>query len=195
MISYSVAKPHIPRGGTMKFRSRIIMAALSIALLLIVSMLYPQSMASALEPPRIIPHSAPVNKPVDDVFRLLKGYFSDRLESKFELVSADEKAGTIIAKQTGIDSERWRNWAACETDPLHMIYKLDDARVTITVKLEQGSRNTTFMTVSADFQGLYGLAQDQTTIECKSTGALEDSILAFAGAQTPSVPIGTAPAH
>ncbi|HLI81598.1 MAG TPA: hypothetical protein VKV03_16535 [Candidatus Binataceae bacterium] len=172
----------------MRSRSRI-------ALLLIVSMLIPQSTLFALEPPRIIPHSAPINKPVDAVFQMLKGYFSDRLESKFELISGDEKADTIIAKQTGIDSERWRNWAACETDPLHIIYKLEDARVTITIKLEQAPHNTTFMTVSADFQGLYGLAQDQTTIECRSTGALEDSILALAGAQTPGVPVGTAPAH
>ena len=107
----------------------------------------------------------------------------DRLESKFELVSADEKTSTIVAKQTGIDSARWKTWAACETDPLHMIYQLNDAIVTLTIKLEQGARNTTFMTVSADFRGIYGLAQDQATIECKSTGALEDSILAFAGAQ------------
>jgi hypothetical protein len=179
----------------MRSRSRVSHAVMPISLLVIVSMLYPQRMASALEPPRIIPHSAPVNKPVTDVFKTLKAYFSDRLESKFELVSADEKAGIIIAKQNGIDSARWRNWAACETDPLHMIYQLDDARVTITIKLDQAPRNTTFMTVSADFQGLYGLAQDQTTIECRSTGALEDSILAFAGAQMPTAPIGTAPAH
>ena len=54
------------------------------------------------------------------------------------------------------------------------------------------------MTVSADFQGIYGLAQDQTTIECKSTGALEDNILAFAGAQMPGsqgAATSTAPAH
>ena len=41
------------------------------------------------------------------------------------------------------------------------------------------------MTVSADFQGIYGLGQDSTTIECKSTGTLEDNILALAGAQCP----------
>ena len=91
----------------------------------------------ALEPPRIIPHSAPINKPVPDVFKTLKAYFSDRLESKFELVSADEKTGTIVAKQTGIDSARWRTWAACETDPIHMIYQLNDAIVTLTIKLDQ----------------------------------------------------------
>jgi len=167
----------------MRLSSNITRTALSIAMLLTVAMIYPTSRAGALEPPRIIPHSAPINKPVDHVFKVLRSYFSDRVESKFELVSADEKAGTIIARQTGIDSERWRNWSACQTDPVHMIYQLQDARVTLSIKLEQAPHNTTFMTVSADFQGLYGLAQDQTTIECRSTGALEDSILTFAGAQ------------
>lgn len=142
--------------------------------------------ADALEPPRIIPHSASIEKPVSNVFQTLKNYFSDQVESKFVLVSADESAGTIVAKQTGIDSARWRNWAACETDPLHMLYKLNDAMVTVTVKLEQAPRNTTFMTTTADFQGIYGLAQDQTTIECKSTGALENNILALAGAAVAS---------
>ena len=66
-----------------------------------------------------------------------------------------------------------------------MIYQLNDAIVTVTIKLDQAPRNTTFITVTADFQGIYGLAQDQTTIECKSTGALEDSILALAGAPMP----------
>jgi hypothetical protein len=138
--------------------------------------------ASALEPPRIIPHSGQINQPVPKVFKTLKSYFGDRLESKFELLSADEKTATIVAKQTGIDSARWKNWAACQTDPMHMIYQLNDAMVTLNIKLDQSPRNSTFMTVSADFQGIYGLAQDQTTIACKSTGALEDYILALAGA-------------
>ena len=179
----------------MRSVSTIQLPALSIALLLFVSSLYPVGKASSLEPPRIIPHSASINKPVPDLFKILKSYFSDRLESKFELVSADEKAGTIVAKQTGIDSDRWRQWAACQTDPMHMIYQLNDAKVTLTIKLDESSHKTTFMTVSADFRGIYGLAQDQTTIECRSTGALEDNILAFAGAQMPGAPTSTAPAH
>jgi hypothetical protein len=182
----------------MRSVSKIPLPALSIALLLIVSMLHPKSIASALEPPRIIPHSAPINKPVPDVFKTLKSYFSNRLESKFELVSADEKTDTIVAKQTGIDSARWSQWAACETDPMHMIYQLNDAIVTLTVSLEQAPHKSTFMTVSADFRGIYGLAQDQTTIECKSTGALENNILAFAGAQMPgaqAAATSTPPSH
>jgi hypothetical protein len=174
----------------MRSLSIIRRSALSLTLLLIVSPLYSSSRASALEPPRIIPHSASVNKPVSEVFKTLKEYFSDTVQSKFELISADDKTDTIVAKQNGIDSARWKSWAACETDPIHMIYQLNDARVTLTIKLEKSPHNTTFMTVSANFQGTYGLAQDQTTIDCKSTGTLEDNILAFAGAapSTPPVP-------
>jgi hypothetical protein len=182
----------------MKRVSKIDLRAWSITLLLVVSIFCTLTKTSALEPPRIIPHSAPVNKPMPDLFQTLKTYFSDRLESKFELISADEKTGTIVAKQTGIDSERWRQWAVCQTDPMHMIYQLNDAIVTLTIKLEQSTHNNTFMTVSADFQGNYGLAQDETTIECKSTGALEENILAFAGAQMPGThgaTTSTAPAH
>ena len=141
---------------------------------------------SALEPPRIIPHSASIDKSPADLFKILKSYFADRLESKFELASADEKTGTIVAKQNGIDSDRWRQWAACKTDPMHMIYQLNDAGVTVTIKLEKSAPSHTFMTVTADFKGIYGLARDETTIECSSTGVLEDSLLAFAGAPMPA---------
>ena len=72
-----------------------------IGLLLIVSILYP-CVGKALQPPRIIPRSAPINKPVGEVFRLLKSYFLDRVESRFQTVDANEKTATIIAKQTGI---------------------------------------------------------------------------------------------
>jgi len=137
-------------------------------------------------PPRLIPHSAPVNKPVNDVFHILKAYFSDRVQSKFQTVNANEASATIVAKQTGIDNLRWRQWAVCQTDPMHMLYQLNDAIVTLTIKLDQAPHNSTFMTVTADFRGIYGLAQDQTTIECRSTGALEDNILALAGAQLPA---------
>jgi len=149
--------------------------------------------AGALEPPRIIPHSAPVAKPVSDVFHILKSYFLNRGESKFQVVNANEVAATIVARQTGVDNLRWRRWAVCQTDPVHMLYQLNDAIVTLTVKLEQAPRNTTFVTVTADFRGIYGLAQDETTIECKSTGALEDSILALAGAQPAGA--ASAPTH
>lgn len=183
----------------MRLVSKIPLPARSIALLLFVSILAPLgNKAFALDLPRVIPHSAQIDKPVPEVFKTLRSYFSDRVESKFELVSADEKSETIVAKQTGIDSARWAQWAACQTDPMHLIYKLNDAIVTLTIKLDKSPHNKTFMTVSADFQGIYGLGQDSTTIECTSTGTLEDNILALAGAQSPSAPgsaTSTTPAH
>jgi hypothetical protein len=179
MIVMQLATSH---GGTMRFAAKIRRFALPVALSLTGAMLC-FAIGNALEPPRVIPHSAPVNKPVGDVFHILKTYFSDRVQSKFQTVNANEEAATIVAKQTGIDNLRWREWATCQTDAVHMLYQLNDAIVTLTIKLEQAPRNTTFMTVSADFRGIYGLAQDETTIECRSTGALEDNILALAGAE------------
>lgn len=137
----------------------------------------------ALEPPRVIPHSAQVKKAPAEVFRSLKTYFSDPGLSKFNLVSADEKTGTVIARQEGIDSARWHQWAACEADPMHMLYQFTDGSVTVTSKVERGGGDGSFVTVSADFHGTYGLAQDETTIACRSLGVLEDSILTIAGAQ------------
>ena len=40
----------------------------------------------------------------------------------------------------------------------------------------------TLATVSADFQGRYALAGNENTVDCKSKFALEDQILAAAGA-------------
>jgi hypothetical protein len=170
--------------------------ALLVALLMLVSILCPTSKASALEPPRIIPHSAQIDKPLPDVFKTLESYFSDTVESKFRLVSADEKTYTIDAKQTGIDTARWTQWAACQTDAMHLIYQLSDATVTLTIKLDPSPHKTTFMTVRADFEGIYVLGQDSTTIACKSTGTLEDNILALAGAQMSGAQgAATTPAH
>jgi hypothetical protein len=166
----------------MKSLTRIVPSLTALALLLLLTR------ASALEPPRVIPHSAHIAKPMSEVFGTLKNYFSDSGLSKFNLVSADEKTGAIVAKQNGIDSARWTQWAACSTDPMHMIYQLTDAAVTVTVKLQRDAQDTTFATVSADFKGTYGLGQDQTTIDCRSTGALEDSILTVAGAKPSPTP-------
>ena len=64
----------------------------------------------------------------------------------------------------------------------------DATMVTLTIKFDQSPHHSTFMTVSADFRGIYGLAKHQTTIERKSTGTLEDNVLAFASAQMPGAP-------
>jgi hypothetical protein len=123
-----------------------------------------------------------IQKPVDQVYATLEKYFTDPSLSKFRLVSEDKKTRTLVAKVSGIDDESWRRWAFCETGPVQMIYKLEDGSVTVTVKLEKSSRHSTFATVSADFQGTYGLGANENKVACTSKFVLEDDVLALAGA-------------
>ncbi|MGZ3919569.1 MAG: hypothetical protein ACXVC7_04725, partial [Bacteroidia bacterium] len=138
--------------------------------------------AFAIDTPRIVPRVQEIQKPAGEVFFTLKKYFTDASLSHFELLSADERTHTLVAKQTALDDLTWRNWAFCETGPVQMIYKLQDGTVTVTVKLEKSPPHSTLDTVSADFQGRYALGGNQTTVACTSKFVLEDSILAAAGA-------------
>jgi hypothetical protein len=151
----------------------------SIVTCLTVSIVAP---AFAIEAPRIVPRMHEIQKPVDEVFDTVKKYFSDSSLSHFQLVSADKAKHILVAKQSGIDDESWRKWAYCETGPVQMIYKLQDGTVTVTVKLEQSTRHSTFASVTADFQGTYGLGANQNKVACTSKFVLEDNILAAAGA-------------
>ena len=137
--------------------------------------------AYAIDTPRIVPRIQEVPKPIGEVFATLKKYFTDA-SSHFELVSADDRTHTLVAKQTTPDDLTWRHWAFCETGPVQMIYKLQDATVTVTVKLEKSPPHSTLASVSADFQARYGLGGNQNTVACTSKFVLEDSILAAAGA-------------
>ena len=94
--------------------------------------------AYAIETPRIVPRIQEIPKPVGEVFTTLKKYFTDA-SSHFELVRADERTRTLVAKQTTTDDLTWRHWAFCETGPVEMIYKLQDGTVTVTVKLEKST--------------------------------------------------------
>ncbi len=137
--------------------------------------------ASALEPPLIVPSSGRAPQPPSQVFKTLKTYFSDPSLSKFQVTEANEAANVIVAKQSGVDTARWTEWAACQTDPMHMLYQFQNGTVTVKVTLDPSPGNATFVTVRADFQGTYSLGQDTTTIACRSTGTLEQDILRVAG--------------
>jgi hypothetical protein len=144
-------------------------------------LLFMLASAYAIETPRIVPRVQEIPKPVGEVFATLKRYFIDA-SSHFELVRADERTHTLVAKQTTTDDLTWRQWAFCETGPVQMIYKLQDGTVTVTVKLEKSTRHSTLATVSTDFQGRYALGGNQSTVACTSNFVLEDSILDAAGA-------------
>jgi hypothetical protein len=137
--------------------------------------------AYAIETPRIVPRIQEIPKPIGEVFATLKKYFNDA-SSHFDLVSADERTHTLVAKQTTTDDLSWRHWAFCETGPVQMIYKLQDGTAAVTVKLERSTPHSTLASVSADFQGRYALGGNQNTVACTSKFVLEDSILAAAGA-------------
>ena len=146
------------------------------------ALLFISTAAFAIETPRIVPRVQEIKKPVGEVFVTLKRYFSDPLASHFQLVSADERTHTLVARQTATDDLTWRHWAFCETGPVQMIYKLQDGTVTVTVKLDKSTPHSTLASVSADFEGRYALGGNQSTVACTSKFALEDSILAAAGA-------------
>jgi hypothetical protein len=138
--------------------------------------------AFAIESPRIVPRMQEIQKPADEVYAALKRYFTDARLSRFQLVSEEKRTRTLVAKQSGVDPESWSKWAFCETGPVQMIYKLEDGTVTVKVKLDKSSRHSTFASVSADFQGTYGLGANQNKVACTSKFVLEDQILAAAGA-------------
>lgn len=121
-----------------------------------------------------------------ETFGKLKGYFSDTAASQFHLISADTRAGTIVAKRSGIDQRSWSEWAYCKMSPSHLLDSLDDGAVTVTVKVESDGRRSSYVHVDADFEGTYsGVGSGQTTQQCVSQGVLEQDILAVAGATQP----------
>ncbi len=137
-----------------------------------------------VQQPRIVPRAAHIDKPAEQVFSTLKHYFSDPTLSRFRLVNADPSKLTLIATRDSIDDENWTKWAACQAQPLEMLYKLEDGTVKVTVQLERSGNTATYASVTADFQGKYGLGSAETTIDCISLGGLEQDILTVAGAPT-----------
>jgi hypothetical protein len=138
--------------------------------------------AFAIDQPRVVPRINQVPQPIDKVFAQLKRYFSDPTTSHFQLVSADPRTHTIVAKQSGIDGASWDNWAFCKAGPVQMVFKYEDGTATVTVKLEKTTRKSTLVSVSSDFQGEYALGANKNEIPCSSKFALEDNILAVASA-------------
>ena len=134
--------------------------------------------ALAIETPRIISRSERVEHPVDQVFGTLKHYFNDSSLSGFRLTSADDKSWALIATRSGIDGENWNTWAFCKTSAQQMIYQFEDGTATVTVQLQKAGNQSAFVTVSADFQGNYGLGSQQATIDCVSKGSLEQDLIA-----------------
>ncbi len=150
------------------------------AVVLLGAVLICASQALAIEQPRIVPRSQRISRPIEQVFRTLKVYFSDAALSQFKLVRANNLTWTLVAKRSDIDDETWTNWAFCKAPPIAMIYSLKQGDVTVTVHLERAGNDATFTTVTADFTGTYTLGANEQDIDCISKGALEQQIMTVA---------------
>ena len=141
----------------------------------------------ALAQPAVIPRIGQVPRSASETYRKLLTYFSDEGASQFKLLKADSKARTIIARRDGIDTGTWSEWAYCKMSPTHLLDSLADGAVTVKVKVEGVGRHTSYVHVDADFEGTYkSLTATQSAQRCVSKGALEQNILATAGAAQPS---------
>jgi hypothetical protein len=138
---------------------------------------------SAAAQPASIPYRGHAPGSTSETYHRLKRYFSDAATSQFQLVSADERARTMVVKRDGIDVETWNAWAYCKLSPEHLLDTLRDAATTVNVKIEPSPHHTSFVVVKADFEATYGLGSSQTTTQCISKGVLENNILVAAGAK------------
>ncbi len=149
------------------------------ALLILLSCLSGRAMAQ-VNAPRLVPHSATVNRPPRAVFGTLKNYFST--PGSFTLVRSDEKTGTLVARREGIDTATWNRWAYCKVGTMQLLDTLQSSSAVATVKIARAGHNSSFVTVTADLNAVYGFASQTNNVPCVSKGGLEDEILIAAGA-------------
>jgi hypothetical protein len=141
----------------------------------------------ALAQPAVIPRIGQAPRSASETYKKLLAYFSDEGASQFKLVKADAKSRTIVARRDDIDTATWSEWAYCKMSPTHLLDSLADGAVTVKVKVEGVGRHTSYVHVNADFEGTYkSLTATQSAQRCVSKGALEQNILATAGATQPS---------
>lgn len=133
-------------------------------------------------PPASIPRIGTAPHSADQTFTMLKGYLANPVNF-YQITSADERAHIIVARRGGIDTASWGQWAYCALGPSHMLDSLRDSAVTLNIKIEP-SGTTSYVTVTADFEGTYGIMSSQSTIQCTSKGVLEGNILSIVGASS-----------
>jgi hypothetical protein len=142
----------------------------------------------AQEVARVIPRRATVDRPLDEAYGTLKHYFNDSSLSRFTLISADDATHTLVAKQSGIGPNDWNELAFCQTSGEQMVYTFTNGTVIVTAKMTAAGKHKTFVSVSADFHGLYtlSLASKSTDLACVSKGVLENNLIAVAGGTAPA---------
>ncbi|HKV56242.1 MAG TPA: hypothetical protein VJN94_16535 [Candidatus Binataceae bacterium] len=136
--------------------------------------------ATAAAQSAVIPRISRAPRDAQRTFEILKNYFSSN--GAYKILRADPAEHTLVAKRNGIDTESWSDWAYCEMGPEHLLDTLDDGAVTLTVKIKPISKDSSEVSVTADFEATYGLGDAETTTQCVSHGVLENQVLQLAGA-------------
>lgn len=138
------------------------------------------SLASAQ--PTIIPRRATAPHDAAKAYLLAKDYLSDPMGGSCTIVRADSARHTLTAERSGIDAKDWGDWTYCKLSPDQMLDTLNNGKVELTVKIEPAGKNSSNVAVTADFNGTYGFAGRQTTVQCVSKGGLENRVLQAVGA-------------
>jgi hypothetical protein len=139
--------------------------------------------SAAARDPKPFARVAEINRPIEQVFNSLRGYFSTDSTHDFELISADKAHWTIKARRTGIDDRTWGEWAYCKVAATGMLDSLEDTTVLVKVALERDGKSKTHVSLMPDFVATYSsLTGSKSTVPCQSMGKLETDILRAAGA-------------
>jgi hypothetical protein len=131
-----------------------------------------------------IGRSVEISRPFNAVYDSLSTYFSPDSMHDFQVLteSKSKSAGEIVAKRTITDPVKWRELTYCKVPALQMLDTLKEGDVTVTVKVNSAGSNSTYVTVTPDFEGNYEFAGSSHTQQCQSNGELEKDILLGAGA-------------
>jgi hypothetical protein len=138
--------------------------------------------ALAAAQPAIIPRLATAPHDAAQTYRLAKDYLSDPMGGSCTIVRADFGSRTLIAERSGIDTEDWNDWTYCKLSPDQMLDTLNNGKVRLTVKIQPAGKDSSNVAVTADFNGTYGFAERQTTVQCVSKGRFENGVLQAVGA-------------
>ncbi|MGH7812428.1 MAG: hypothetical protein ACREQI_00290 [Candidatus Binataceae bacterium] len=129
-------------------------------------------------------HSQLVARPEAKVFAAMKGYFGNPFTTDFTLVSADAATNTLVATQSTTDLGTWSGWAYCIAAPMTMFgggaFQSGSARLTVKLAPGQRDKNSTLVSVSGDFTGIYRIGGRTDRTACGSKGRLEAAILSAA---------------
>ncbi|MBV8772521.1 MAG: Ig-like domain repeat protein [Deltaproteobacteria bacterium] len=132
--------------------------------------------------PTFIPRRATAPHDAAKAYLIAKDYL-DPMGGSCTIVRADPASHTLIAERSGIEPKDWDDWSYCKLSPDQMLDTLNNGKVKLTVSLDPAGKHSSNVAVTADFNGTYGFAGRQTTVQCVSKGGLENRVLQAVGAQ------------